>query len=293
MSAEDTFDHKPVFHYENGVPVFDPQRLDDLAREQEDAKKRDEKYKDDQLTVNRRMMIFTAVLAGCSILGGGISVWQAHTASVTAGAAKDNATAATGMVEEMKKSGNDTHELAVQAKNQAERTKDVADRALAQATATNKLAKTAHAIFLATDRPYIGVNASSMIFHALDEGGNYVPFARPSTKTVALRYVVEIKNFGPVPGTNYKDIQDVLLNGVEEDGVSLGARPATLWPGQVVYFSGDFGGDQYKGIMNGTIMLKIVVHIEYDGPGEHYKQCDTRVYNPLTNAFIALGACPD
>jgi hypothetical protein len=143
LSAEDTSDHKPVFHYENGVPVFDPQRLDDLAREQEDAKKRDEKYKDDQLTVNRRMMIFTAVLAGCSILGSGISAWQAHTANVTAGAAKDNATAATGMVEEMKKSGNDTHELAVQAKNQADRTKDVADRALLQANATNELARQA------------------------------------------------------------------------------------------------------------------------------------------------------
>jgi hypothetical protein len=33
-----------------------------------------------------------------------------------------------------------THELAVQAKNQADRTKDVADRALAQANATNRLA---------------------------------------------------------------------------------------------------------------------------------------------------------
>ncbi len=41
---------------------------------------------------------------------------------------------------EMKAGGTDTHELAVQAKNQADRTKDVADSALRQANATNRLA---------------------------------------------------------------------------------------------------------------------------------------------------------
>jgi len=43
-------------------------------------------------------------------------------------------------LKEMENGGRDTHELAVQAKNQADRTKDMADRALAQANATNKLA---------------------------------------------------------------------------------------------------------------------------------------------------------
>jgi hypothetical protein len=59
-----------------------------------------------------------------------------------------------GQLSEMRAGGKDTHELAVQAKNQgdasrdlaeaaklqADRTKDIADRALVQATATNKLA---------------------------------------------------------------------------------------------------------------------------------------------------------
>jgi hypothetical protein len=41
---------------------------------------------------------------------------------------------------EIKTGSADTHELAVQAKNQADRTKDIADRALTQAQATNQLA---------------------------------------------------------------------------------------------------------------------------------------------------------
>ncbi len=45
-----------------------------------------------------------------------------------------------GQLDEMKKGGTDTHELAVQAKNQADRTRDIADRTLAQADATNRLA---------------------------------------------------------------------------------------------------------------------------------------------------------
>jgi hypothetical protein len=83
LADDDAPQHKPIFHYENGVPVFNPQRIDDLAREQEDAKKRDAKYKDDQLTVNRRLMIFTGVLAVCSILAGGVTGWQVHVASQT------------------------------------------------------------------------------------------------------------------------------------------------------------------------------------------------------------------
>jgi hypothetical protein len=78
--------------------------------------------------------------------------------------------AISGQLEEMKKGSTDTHELAVQAKNQADRTKDIADRALAQATATNKLAqeakRSADATFVAnkiaveamrqSQRPWIG-----------------------------------------------------------------------------------------------------------------------------------------
>ena len=55
-------------------------------------------------------------------------------------AASNAAQTADATLKEIQKGGVDTHELAVQAKNQADRTKDIADRALDQAKATNRLA---------------------------------------------------------------------------------------------------------------------------------------------------------
>src|SRR5260370_17297697 len=58
-----------------------------------------------------------------------------------AGEAADRAAKpAAATLKEIQSSSTDTHELAVQAKNQADRTKDIADRALAQSNATNRLA---------------------------------------------------------------------------------------------------------------------------------------------------------
>jgi hypothetical protein len=56
-------------------------------------------------------------------------------------AAEKAAISADNTLKEIQKGGTDTHELAVQAKNQADRTRDIADRALAQANATNFLAR--------------------------------------------------------------------------------------------------------------------------------------------------------
>jgi hypothetical protein len=60
-----------------------------------------------------------------------------------AAAAASAADTADKTLKEVRASSTDTHELSVQAKNQADRTKDVADRALTQAQATNELARQA------------------------------------------------------------------------------------------------------------------------------------------------------
>jgi hypothetical protein len=107
-----------VFHIEGGIPVFNT-RLDQIQREQEEAKQRDEQYRKEQLRLNRRMTWFTGLLVFIGFLGFLINAYQSHIAAINAGAAQDNAAAAKMMVEEMKKTGTDTHELAVQAKNQS------------------------------------------------------------------------------------------------------------------------------------------------------------------------------
>jgi hypothetical protein len=137
-------DQEKEIRYESGGIVIDTRaRLDEIEREQVQSKRRDAKYKDDQLATNRKMASFTLALVLCSVATGGVSIWQALIAQQNANAAKNSAEAANGTLQEVKKGASDTHELAAQAKNQADRTKDIADRALAQATATTKLAEQA------------------------------------------------------------------------------------------------------------------------------------------------------
>jgi hypothetical protein len=71
---------------EGDIPVFDSE-LDAIRREQAAAKQRDENYKDAQLSINRKMMLFTGFLVLCSLLTGGISIYQAHVSKISADAA--------------------------------------------------------------------------------------------------------------------------------------------------------------------------------------------------------------
>lgn len=91
-----------IVHYEGGIPVFDI-RLNKLEDEAREAKSRDEEYKKQQLKLNKRLVWFTGVLAFVGVVGGAISGYQAHVAKINAAAARDNASAAKGMVEEMKR----------------------------------------------------------------------------------------------------------------------------------------------------------------------------------------------
>jgi len=72
---------------------------------------------------------WTIILGSFGILvaaGTGVAIyWQARISAQT--------------LAEIEKGGKDTHELAVRAKNQADRTKDIADRSLSQADAANRL----------------------------------------------------------------------------------------------------------------------------------------------------------
>jgi hypothetical protein len=94
-------DNQGIVHYEGGIPVFNT-RLNKLEDEAREAKSRDEEYKKQQLKLNKRLVWFTGVLAFVGVIGGAISGYQAHVAKINADAARDNASAAKGMVEEMK-----------------------------------------------------------------------------------------------------------------------------------------------------------------------------------------------
>ena len=77
-----------------GDAILLPGRVERLERDSEQSKQRDEKYKDEQLKLDRRMVRFTGLLVVVGVLGGGTSIWQASIAQRSANAAKQSADAA-------------------------------------------------------------------------------------------------------------------------------------------------------------------------------------------------------
>jgi hypothetical protein len=94
LSADDSGDNpQHPFHLEGGIPIFNT-RLDQLEREQAEAKTRDAEYKDEQLRIDRKMVLFTFLLVVCTAFVGGINYYQAHVANNGVQAAKKSADAA-------------------------------------------------------------------------------------------------------------------------------------------------------------------------------------------------------
>lgn len=129
------------------------------------------------IAINLLLLITTIVIA--KIYYGQLEEMRKATvaAQISAEASKKASDTAAATLMEIQKGSGDTHELAVQAKNQADRTKDVADaakkqsaQAETQAKATSSLATEARETFTASKtnflidhRPYITVENISMI----------------------------------------------------------------------------------------------------------------------------------
>jgi hypothetical protein len=102
---------------------------------------------------------------------------------------------------EVRSGGADTHELAVQAKNQADRTKDVADRALAQAEATDRLAAQAkRQADLARDAMNFTIEASKLDERAWFGISDFeILQYDPSDTKKPFRFEVLFRNTGKTP----------------------------------------------------------------------------------------------
>ena len=168
-----------VFHLEDGIPVFHT-RLDQIQAEQEAAKKRDKEFREEQLRLNRRMTLFTGLLVIIGVFGFLINAYQSHIAKLNADAASDNAASAKAQaeagratVEEMKKSSTDTHELAVQAKNQADRMKEQLPEIKKSADAAKQSLAESDTHFQIEQRPYLVVRDVTVPeLKSLDMGGD-------------------------------------------------------------------------------------------------------------------------
>lgn len=196
MANNEHPDNDGIVHYEAGIPVFN-KRLNDLEDEARKAKDRDDQYKDEQLKLNRRLVWFTGVLAAVGLIGGAISGYQAHVAKINADAARDNADAAKGMVEEMKKSSTDTHDLAVAAKGQA-------SAAQAAATAAQGTVRILKEQFQKDQRPYVAIVGCQMLAFKTKTAGI-------ATHGEPLMVSVEFKNVGKSPALNLRFHRHVIF----------------------------------------------------------------------------------
>ena len=71
-----------------------------------------------------------------------------------------------------------------------------------------------------------------------------------------LEYLVEVKNFGLISGTNFTAERKSYINGVHlAHDEKVADRPSIIFPGKSIYFTGQIRGETYRTIMTGENCL--------------------------------------
>ncbi len=76
MSDSESESNNPRFVFEDGVPIV--RRLSDVERKQAEAESRDQKYKQDQVDLNKKLVCATVGLVVATFILGGIQLWYMH-----------------------------------------------------------------------------------------------------------------------------------------------------------------------------------------------------------------------
>jgi hypothetical protein len=136
------------------------------------------------------------------------------------------------------------------------------------------------------NRPYVGVNGTNIVY--LGTGGRT---AFPTQETQAMRFLVAIKNFGPIPGTSVKSGWRVWVGGVARPQKGTPSKDGTFYPGKTVYMTGGIGGAEFSDVIGGREQLVLEVSVRYAGPKGNYEECEREQFLPSANGFMNLGAC--
>jgi len=154
--------------------------------------------------------------------------------------------------------------------------------------------KIARDTFNAASRPYVGMNGWTFTYYIGDK-----PFSQANLtpeifkESTSFAFSAEIRNFGPVPGTNFVDTWKVFLDNEEiKQEAKIPELPGTIFPGQVKNLIGTMRGSDYIAIKDGKKILIAEVTISYNGPAGHYQECTKSQYAPAVANFFDLGPCP-
>lgn len=140
-------------------------------------------------------------------------------------------------------------------------------------------------------RPYVGAGGLFAKCGFKDMNGNTHLSQSLVKACTFLDFTAEIKNFGPVPATNYTARWRVFVGGIERRGSGIPDKPTTLFPGEALYLTGQIGTNDYPSVISGEKNLICEITIQYEGPNGHHTNCSKHAYSPRTNAFLNLGAC--
>jgi hypothetical protein len=166
-----------------------------------------------------------------------------------------------------------------------------------QGHSAQKLVRIAQATFDASNRPYIGVDGFDTVHFGhrpkQDRPKESEDFTspNPTPQTDHMLFRVVIKNFGPVPGTNFVAKWQIFADGKEiHPNVEIPDKSAVLFPTQPTMLGGFLGGADYKSLIGGSLTLRMKIYISYDGPQKHYEECETVQYDHTVNRFLNLGS---
>jgi|GEM_PF-6507738 len=158
-----------------------------------------------------------------------------------------------------------------------------------QGCLTRRIANLTQRTYDTSERPYVGVyNIGHDLHYALKNRNE-----KPSIENAdVFEFEAEIKNFGPVPATNFNASWKVFLNDVQVPGTWIPSTAATLYPTELMSLRGGIReGNDLKKLLHSITTLDIEVSVEYDGPQGHTTECSRHEYFAGGDGFFDLGKC--
>jgi hypothetical protein len=157
---------------------------------------------------------------------------------------------------------------------------------------TSKIVKISQKTFDTSQRPYIGASAIDTRYLSKDSKGVIKLSQEPIKDPLGIDVRVEIKNFGPVPGSDFDAHWRWFFDDKEVfDKGRLPSTPSTLYPGQPTYLTGQVLNPEFGMLSRGTSKLVVEVTVNYDGPNGHFYECSRHQYSADINGFFGLGKC--
>lgn len=138
-------------------------------------------------------------------------------------------------------------------------------------------------------RPYVGPIGVEVGFYSAESRirNEYTP--RPRPESIGISFAVKVKNFGPVPATQFSMKIKPSVDNVVFPALGVPDSPSTLYPGQIAEEEAIAGTANYADIEEGRKSLDVEVRVEYTGPTGNDKDCQKFHYDPATHQFSILG----